>query len=226
MEELWKKIESAPDYEVSNLGRVRSNKYGKSRILEQTANAKENGYLCVQLYTNGENKLRTVHSLVAEAFVPKPESKEPLQVNHIDYKDKYNNAADCLCWMSAKENCNYGDRNQKISEANKQKILGISDDGEYIVFDSINELCENLGLYMPSMVALLRNNEELKMPVQSTSDLSGRKWAFFRIGRLFDDNMNLTWECKVYRKKRKKKPEYKCPIIDSEILPYQYGGNL
>lgn len=36
--EIWKQIEEFPDYEVSSLGRIKSLKYGKEKILKQNIN--------------------------------------------------------------------------------------------------------------------------------------------------------------------------------------------
>jgi NUMOD4 motif/HNH endonuclease len=60
-------------YEVSDLGRVRSLTHKTSkgirygRLLKQSR--LKNGYLRVGLYRNGSQATRTVHSLVAEAFI-------------------------------------------------------------------------------------------------------------------------------------------------------------
>jgi hypothetical protein len=51
MEEIWKDIEGFPDYQVSNLGRVKSFKCGKEKILN---GSKQKGYMFVVL---SENKM-------------------------------------------------------------------------------------------------------------------------------------------------------------------------
>lgn len=62
-----------------------------------------------------------VHRLVAQDWVPNPEQL-PV-INHID-EDKSNNHADNLKWCTQKENCNHGDRNNKIkvSLVNRKNI--------------------------------------------------------------------------------------------------------
>ena len=84
-QEQWKEIEGYPRYEVSNLGRVRSNttKSGKKKILK---NFNANGYEYVTLMSGisrgtGKSKRRAVHRLVAQAFIPNPEGKK--EVDHI-----------------------------------------------------------------------------------------------------------------------------------------------
>ena len=81
MEEIWKPVlDYIGLYEVSNLGRVRSLKFGKVRILKPCK--KKNGYLYIRLSKNGITKNFYVHRLVYEAFhgtIP-----DDMQVNHIN----------------------------------------------------------------------------------------------------------------------------------------------
>lgn len=93
MEEEWKDIKGYEWYQVSNLGRVRNS---EGRIL--ASNVISSGYLAVHL--SKYNKKRTVHRLVAEAFIKNPYNKE--QVNHLD-GNKHNNCVDNLEWCSATE---------------------------------------------------------------------------------------------------------------------------
>lgn len=75
----WKVIEECPRYSVSDLGEVRNNRTGN--ILRQQI-AKRGGYVEVGLW-NGEKHLnRTVHGLVARAFLgPRPSGH---QVRHLN----------------------------------------------------------------------------------------------------------------------------------------------
>lgn len=66
--EIWKDIPNYEGhYQVSNLGRVKSLKYGKERILKQSVCA--GGYRGFSLHKNGKQKSRLVHVLVAMAFL-------------------------------------------------------------------------------------------------------------------------------------------------------------
>lgn len=113
---MWKVIEGYPKYEVSDDGEVRVIKSGK--ILTKSVDTR--GYYKVTL-TNSENrKTLFVHRLVAIAFVSNPNNLN--QVNHID-ENKQNNHASNLEWCDVVYNCNYGTRNKRISEANKNKIF-------------------------------------------------------------------------------------------------------
>ena len=112
--EHWKAIDGYEGlYQVSNLGRVKSLKCGKEKILKPGKNT--GGYLHVDLYKDGHEKTVKIHRLVAEAFIPNPNNLDT--INHKD-EDKTNNTVSNLEWMSQKDNINYGTRNKRLSEAN------------------------------------------------------------------------------------------------------------
>ena len=119
MEEIWKDIEGYEGlYQVSNLGRVKSfprkgTHTTKERILKLTKSNKN--YVIVILKNNYIQKAKSVHRLVAEAFIPNPNNLP--QVNHKD-ENKLNNKVDNLEWCDNIYNCNYGTRNKRLSIAN------------------------------------------------------------------------------------------------------------
>ena len=95
MKEIWVNIPEYDDYQISNLGRVRSYKKNKITILHSwIANT---GYMTVCL----DNKKYSIHRLVANAFIKKEKDKNC--VNHID-GNKLNNSIDNLEWVTYKEN--------------------------------------------------------------------------------------------------------------------------
>lgn len=112
--EEWRVIEDYPDYMISNLGRVKSLKYGKERILK--SNKDKDNYLRVPLHKEGKLKVHQIHRLVALHFIPNPNNLP--QVNHKD-EDPSNNVISNLEWCDAKYNINYGTRNEKVSKALK-----------------------------------------------------------------------------------------------------------
>lgn len=102
--EIWKPILDFPNYEVSNMGRVRNVK--KDRIL--IPKPSKFGYMHLALYNaDGYRKNLYTHRLVAEAFIPRDDPN--MQVNHID-GDKSNNVVDNLEWCTASENCKHAFR--------------------------------------------------------------------------------------------------------------------
>ena len=101
--EIWKEIAGYEGlYWVSNLGRVKTMKFWKEKILKPLKTTR--GYLQVCLCKDCHTKRLLVHRLVAEAFIPNPNNLET--VNHKD-EVKTNNVASNLEWMSRGDNKRY-----------------------------------------------------------------------------------------------------------------------
>lgn len=123
--EIWKDIQGYEGlYQVSNLGRVRSLNYGRTRQTRVLAlKSAGYGYYGVNLYN--ENHISTthyIHRLVAQAFIPN--SNNLPQVNHLD-EDKSNNAASNLEWCNSQENMSYGTRGRRAVEHTIKPIAQI-----------------------------------------------------------------------------------------------------
>lgn len=117
--EIWKTIENYPDYQISNMGRVKSLNYGrtgKERVLKQGID--KYGYFRVNLYKDKKRKHFSVHRLVATAFIPNPQNLPC--VNHKD-ENPQNNCASNLEHCTHQYNNNYGTRNERVSIAHKGK---------------------------------------------------------------------------------------------------------
>lgn len=149
MEEIWKKIEDYEDYEVSNLGNVRSTKRGNTKMLKpaiwwsQSSHKTEEKYLCVTLQQNGTRKCWAIHRLVANAFLPQDPKR--LQINHKNgIKD--DNRAENLEWCSQSENvihCAY------VLQKNRKYLNRISQfdkKGKLIkVFENVRDAANETG---------------------------------------------------------------------------------
>lgn len=103
--EQWRDIAGYDGmYQVSDLGRVRSKKYGYWRLLSQ---GKVRGYLQVVLSKDGKCKNYKVHRLVADAFMPNYDETKT-QINHRD-ECKQNNRLWNIEYCTAQYNCTYND---------------------------------------------------------------------------------------------------------------------
>lgn len=126
MDEIWKKIKNFEDYEVSNLGRIRSLKRSKQKIMSLKFDTKK--YNIIGLCMNGKLSTKKVHRLVAEAFISNPKNKAT--VNHID-GNKTNNKVDNLEWLTNEENMAHaaklGLKKQKKGLESKQMKLSLED---------------------------------------------------------------------------------------------------
>lgn len=96
---MWKVIDFASNYEISNKGEVRNRTTGK--ILK--GRESKSGYLQVSVKMNDTGKFtnKYIHRLVAKFFIENPEQKK--EVNHID-GNKLNNNVDNLEWVTSSEN--------------------------------------------------------------------------------------------------------------------------
>lgn len=124
MEEIWKDI---PEYEglyqVSNLGRVKAlPKYCFNgsvdwlmgeRILKPL---EIHIYVYVCLYKDKKYRRRSIHQLVAEAFIPNPENKP--DIDHIN-TIRADNRAKNLRWVTKSENMNNPLTRIRLSESKK-----------------------------------------------------------------------------------------------------------
>lgn len=112
-EEIWKDVVGYEGYyQISNLGRVKRlaresvdsmgrNMFYKEIILK-TQISHQTGYPYVNLSKNGEVKSETIHTLIADAFIPNPDNLPC--VNHID-----ENRANSV--LSNLERCTYSYNN-------------------------------------------------------------------------------------------------------------------
>ena len=148
--EIWKQIEDYPNYEVSNLGNVRSRKryvtqLGHKEVYTRTMQSKElkprlqnSGYLIVWLSQDGKAKPFTVHRLVASAFVEGSGN----DVNHKD-GNKQNNRAENLEWVTRSENLIHAYRQLNRVKPHNQSVVCV-ETGE--VFPSMKEAAKAKGV--------------------------------------------------------------------------------
>lgn len=149
--EVWKDVQGFEGlYRVSNTGKVFSIRRGKTL----RGKIDRYGYKTVVLW-NGKNNHRTVHRLVAEAFIPAVEGCNV--VNHLDC-DKLNNNADNLEWTTVQGNTKHAYDNNKAYQDHVQRVhkMGIEAkklkidayyNGEFIgSFNGKKEMADKLGI--------------------------------------------------------------------------------
>ena len=123
--EVWKPISGFENYKISNLGRIKNtvfrNRYTtmlKERILTPSKNGR--GYLFVYLSKNDNRKMKTIHRLVAEAFIENPNGY-PV-INHRD-GNKENNFVDNLEWCTVQYNAQHSHRLGLQKPSERQKTI-------------------------------------------------------------------------------------------------------
>lgn len=81
--EVWRDIPNFQgDYQVSDLGNVKSLKFSKERILKPSVH--KDGYLFVTLHGNNLRKVKLIHHLVAESFLNHVPNGFKMVIDHIN----------------------------------------------------------------------------------------------------------------------------------------------
>lgn len=101
MEEEWRAVDGFTDYMVSNMGKVKSLKWGKERVLKDRPDG--SGYFQVVFCVEGKETSHKVHKLVAGAFIHNPTPDDKQLIDHID-RIRTNNTVSNLRWVNRSEN--------------------------------------------------------------------------------------------------------------------------
>lgn len=135
--EEWRSVDGYEGlYSVSSLGRLRSDRTGKYLSLNSRV---ASGYVKADMHKDGEKKQTTVHRLVAQAFLERPEGAD--EVNHIN-GDKLDNRVSNLAWCSRRENVNHG-YYELGHLVHRVKAIPIEGNGPELVFASIEQAVAN-----------------------------------------------------------------------------------
>ena len=137
----WKFIDGFENYYlISDSGNIWSLRGG--RMLKPKID--RYGYEVVALSVNGKSHHRTVHRLVAQAFVPNPHNLPT--VNHIN-EDKTDNRATNLEWMSVVDNDNHGTRNERMADTKSRlPVEQVLSDGTVISYKGVKDASRKTGI--------------------------------------------------------------------------------
>ena len=164
MDEKWKFIREAPDYMVSNKGRVWS---CKSQKLLKLKKLDSHGHLGVCLCENGRLLYRYIHRLVADAFIPNP-NHYPI-VRHLMDNPEYNDENE-LAWGTQRDNTHDSMRNgtarppsvearEKSYTMSRTPIRAIDlETGRILVFRGQGEASRILGVPQANIWKVLNNH--------------------------------------------------------------------
>lgn len=139
--EDWKEIKGFPNYMISNFGNV----WNKKRNRTVSTSKNNHGYMQVCLYNNGKKTVKTVHRIVAEAFLPNIYERD--EVNHKD-ENKTNNNVNNLEWCNRKYNANYGTAIERTKEKKYKKTFMMDKITSKILkeFSSMQEASKETGI--------------------------------------------------------------------------------
>lgn len=182
---MWKKICNFDNYSVSESGVVRND---VSMTIKKPFINKNTGYKLVDLYVNGKKVRKSVHRIVAEAFI---ENVHNLPcVDHIDGVRTNNNATN-LRWASFSENNSrfgtIGVRSEKIivtrfsEERNKRGGGHVSwiEPCESIEFDRICDAAEYFNCTQGNITPLLKSGE-----IGRRGKMRGYKFEYCKQGKV------------------------------------------
>ena len=148
------------DGKVFSKDRIIQTKNGKTlhlkgREIKQFKNS--NGYPIVGLHSDGVVKYKTVHRIVAEAFLPNPFNFP--QINHKD-EGRTNNNVENLEWCSAKYNTNYGTGMARMAAKRLNAIACYTKDGVLVYeFPSEKSAAKHFGVSLSAVSRALRMGE-------------------------------------------------------------------
>jgi len=152
------KIIGFEQYTVYEDGRVYSDKRNKFLSLRMYGRSRR-PYYRVTLYDGlGNHSNRSIHRLVAEAFIPNPNNK--LVVNHKDNNPKNNDVSN-LEWVTHSENTIHSFNETDRKKLHK-KVLQVDKNSGVVIreFNSVGEASLNIGIHYTNISKVLSGNQK------------------------------------------------------------------
>jgi hypothetical protein len=173
--EIWKEIENSKIYEISNYGNVRSidridniGRIKNGKILKKTIN--KQGYEYVSLFYNNKKIKKTVHRLVAKAFLNN--KNDSLVINHKD-GNKLNNNVSNLEWITQKENIRHAWENNLSHRTKCRKIKQYDKEGNLIkIYNAVMDAERETGINNSKIVECCKKHYGRKTA-------GGFRWEYF-----------------------------------------------
>jgi len=155
MNEIWKTIKGYEDYQISNLGRVKSLKFDKVKILRVSI---RDNYLTLHLCKNGKGKTFKLHRLIAKHHIDNP-NNYPI-VRHLN-DIKTDNRIENLAWGTISNNNLDCVKNGNSPKA--KKLLQFDTNFNYL--DSYLSRCtaeRNYNLKFNNLTYYIKNKKKCK----------------------------------------------------------------
>lgn len=171
MEEIWRPVVGFEGkYEVSSIGNVRSLDYHNSGFVKSLIPRKDrSGYLRVMLFRDDGRHSKTIHSLVARAFLGPPRIKARfITVNHRN-ENKLDNRVSNLEYLSSAQNTRYGSAIHRSARNRRKAIIAIDKSGRSILFRSLSDAAKATNSPIAGISQVLKHK-------RSTS--GGYKWFY------------------------------------------------
>ena len=182
--EEWKQIEDYPNYEVSNLGRVRRDRTNGKTIF--TGTLETDGYIRIGLSKDGKCKKFKMHRLVAVAFIPNSDPINKIEVNHLG--EKNDNRVCMLEWVTPQENSIHGSKKNRGTN-HKVAINKIDIETNEVIklYKTLNEIKED-GFTMKKIILCINGKNKTHL---------GFKWE--KVEKEVDNNPIETYEDEIWK---------------------------
>lgn len=157
--EIWRDCYGYPGYQISNKGRVWSEKLHRCLNI----NIGSHGYPCVNLYDeHGNHRSVCIHRLIGEHFRPRPAGRKKAKariVRHLN-DDKLDFRPENLEWGSYAENMKDAKRNG-IRHSEKCILIRNIKTGEERWFPSVAEACKFIGINKTGLTTLNKSGKRI-----------------------------------------------------------------